>query len=359
MKKLNKYLIAHVLRYLLITEIAGIVVFITIEFFDHMGMFTSTLSNFLNSIVYLFLRTPYYINLILPLAFLISMLILLILMIRNNEIITLRTSGISTLSILIPFAGLSLFLALFSFGLSEWIKPYASSAADYIYRVRIKKEEPFVFFKNDRIWFKRGNIINNIDSYDPKKDIINGLTTIELADDYSIKRRLDAKKGIWENGSWTFFDVVERTFKKDSILKKNTYKELKDIIKENPSIFKATGRSPEDMGYRELSKYIKKMRRDGHDVRRYLVDLYNKFAFPFINLIMVFAAFSVGLRYSKTKHISKGIFTGITVGMLYWFFHSISLSFGYSDIFPPFFAAWLANIFFFSLGIIGIVTLRT
>lgn len=113
MKKLNKYLIAHVLRYLLITEIAGIVVFITIEFFDHMGMFTSTLSNFLNSIVYLFLRTPYYINLILPLAFLISMLILLILMIRNNEIITLRTSGISTLSILIPFAGLSLFLALF------------------------------------------------------------------------------------------------------------------------------------------------------------------------------------------------------------------------------------------------------
>jgi len=359
LKKLNRHLIANTIKFLLITEIAGIVVFITIEFFEHMDIFTSTFGNFLNSIIYLFLRTPYYINLILPLAFLISMLILLISMIRNNEIITLRTSGISTLSIMVPFVGLSIFLGIVSFGLSEWVRPYASSAADYIYRVRIKKEEPFVFFKNDKIWFKRGNVINNIVSYDPKKDIINGLTTIELADDYSIRKRLDAKKGIWQNGSWIFYDITERTFEKDAILKKNTYREIKDIIRENPSIFKATGRSPEDMSYRELSKYIKKMERDGHDVRRYLVDLYNKVAFPFINLIMVFAAFSVGLRYAKTKHISKGIFTGIAVGIIYWFFHSISLSFGYSDIFPPIFAAWLANIFFFSLGIIGIVTLRT
>jgi len=359
LKRLNRYLITHVLRYLVITEIAGIVVFVTIEFFEHMDIFTASMGNFINSIVYLILRTPYYINLILPLAFLISMLIQLILMIRNNEIITLRTSGISTLSMMIPFAALSLALVLFSFGLSEWIKPFTSSASDYIYRVKIKKEEPYVFFKNDRIWFKRGNVINNIDSYDPKRDIINGLTVIELSDDYSIKKRLDAKKGIWDNGSWTFFNVIERSFDKDTIIEKKTFSEMKDIIKENPAIFKATERNPEDMGYGELSKYIKKMRRDGHDVRRYLVDLYNKVSFPFINLIMVFAAFSVGLRYAKTKHISKGIFTGISVGILYWFFHSISLSFGYSEIFPPIFAAWFANIFFFSLGIIGIVTLRT
>jgi lipopolysaccharide export system permease protein len=113
------------------------------------------------------------------------------------------------------------------------------------------------------------------------------------------------------------------------------------------------------MSYRELSKYINRLRSNGHDIRRYLVDLYNKVAFPFINVIMVFAAFSVGFRYSKTKQISKGIFWGIALGMCYWFFHSISLSLGYSEIFPPFFSAWFANLFFFFLGTVGVITLRT
>ncbi|MCX7965948.1 MAG: LPS export ABC transporter permease LptG [Syntrophorhabdaceae bacterium] len=359
LKRLNRYLLTNVLKFLLITEIAGIVIFTTIEFFEHMDIFTSTFSNFLNSILYLFLRTPYYINLMLPLAFLISMLILLIIMIRNNEMITLRTSGISTFSIMMPFVGLSILLTLFSFSISEWIKPFSSQAAEYIYRVRIKKEEPYVFLKNDRIWFKRGNFINNIDNYDQKKDIIKGLTIIELSDDYAVKRRIDAEKGEWLNDSWIFYNVIERRFERENIVEKKTFKELKDLIRENPSIFKAIERNPEDMSYKELSRYIKRLRRDGHDVRRYLVDLYNKISFPFINLIMVFAAFSVGLRYVKTKHISKGILTGITVGILYWFFHHISLSFGYSDIFPPVFAAWLANVLFFFAGIVGIITLRT
>lgn len=359
LKKLNRYLLANVLKFLLITEIAGIVIFVTIEFFEHMDVFTSTFGNFLNSILYLLLRTPYYINLMLPLAYLISMLILLIIMIRNNEMITLRTSGISTLSIILPFVGLSIVLAVFSFSISEWIKPFSSQAAEYIYRVKIKKEEPYVFLKNNRIWFKRGNLINNIDHYDQKNDIIKGLTVIELSDDYSIKKRIDAEKGQWINDTWFFQNVIERKFNRETIVEKKVYREMKDIIKENPSIFKVTERNPEDMSYRELSKYIKRLKRDGHDVRRYLVDLYNKISFPFINLIMVFTAFSVGLRYVKTKHISKGVLTGISLGIMYWFFHHISLSFGYSDIFPPIFAAWLANILFFSLGLIGIVTLRT
>ncbi len=91
------------------------------------------------------------------------------------------------------------------------------------------------------------------------------------------------------------------------IVAKKTYEQFKDLLQEPPSFFKIADKDPENMGYRELSRYIEKLKSDGHDIRRYLVDLYNKMAFPFVNLIMVFAAFSVGLRYTKTKHISIGI----------------------------------------------------
>lgn len=359
MKRLNKYLVSNVLKILFITQLAGLIMFLTIDYFEHMDVFTSSTHNFILSVYYIFLKTPYYMNLILPLSFLLSMLILLILMVRNNEMIVIRTSGISTATLMKPLVVLSAALIACSFILSEFVVPKTLNASEYIYRVKIKKEEPYVFFKNDRIWYKRDRTICNIDYYDIKKDTIKGLTVIELSEDYIIQRRINAKEGFWRDGSWVFNDVAVREFDKNGIQSKKTYQQMKNIITEKPALFKVADKDPEEMGYKELSRYIEKLRQDGHDIRRCMVDLYNKVSFPFINLIMVFTAFSVGLRYSKTRHISKGIFSGLTLGIFYWFFHHIALSFGYSEIFPPLFAAWFTNLVFFSLGMIGIVTLRT
>lgn len=359
MKRLNRYLITNVIKLLFVTELAGIIMFITIEFFERMDIFTRSFNNFLLSILYLLLRTPYYIHLILPLAFLISILILLILMVRGNEMIVVRTSGISTASLMKPLLAFSLVLVVLSFVLAEWIIPFTSSASDYLYRVKIKGEEAKVFFKNNSIWFKRNNVIYNIDFFDAKKDMIKGLTVLELSETFSVNKRYDAQEGVFKDNAWYFKNVTERTFDEKGLVAKKTYEQFKDLFREPPSIFKTADKNPEDMGYQELSRYIRRLQRDGHDIKRYLVDLYDKIAFPFINLIMVFAAFSVGLRYMKTKHISIGIFSGILLGACYWVFHSISLSLGYSEIFPPLFAAWFSNLLFISSGVIGIVTLRT
>ncbi len=359
MKKLNKYLLASIIKFLLIAQTAGVSMFLIIEFFQHTDRFTESLHAFAMVSLYIILLLPYYFNLILPLSFLVSMLIILILMIRGNEMIVARTSGISTLSLMKPFVAFSLVLVVFSFVLTEWVIPLSSNAANYIYQVKIRGEESHVFIKNDRIWFKRENTISNIDYYDTKKDIIKGLTILKFDKDFLVTKRIDAQKGIWNDGSWYFINVAERTFEKNGQIKKRTYAQMKGLIDEPPSTFKVVERDPEEMGYQDLSRYINRLKDDGHDIRRYLVDLYNKVAFPFINLIMVFAAFSVGLRYAKTKHVSKGIFSGILVGALYWLFHSVSLSLGYSEIFPPLFAAWFSNLLFIAAGIIGIVTLRT
>jgi len=359
LKKLNKYLTLNMLKYLMMAQFAGLVMFVTIEFLEHMDIFTDSFNSFLLSLVYILLRIPHYFNLLLPLASLISMLILLIMMVRNNEIIAARTSGISTISLMKPFIAFAFALIIFSFIIAEWIMPYAANAAEYLYRVKIKKEDSYVHFKNNRIWFKKDNILSNIDFFDAKKDTITGLTIIELADDFTIKKRIDAMEGTWKDSAWLFTTVIERTFGDNAIQSKKVYSEMKGLIKETPAMLKVGQRNPEEMGYKDLLRYIHRLKREGHDVRRYLVDLYNKMAFPFINLIMVFVAFSVGLRYTKTKHIAKGILVGVCVGILYWFIHNICLSFGYAETFPPFFAAWLSNMLFFSLGIIGVITLRT
>jgi lipopolysaccharide export system permease protein len=363
MRRLNRYLIGNTIKFLLICEFAGIIIFTMIEFFDHLDIFTQTFSKFGLGLCYVALNIPNEFNLLLPLAFLISILVLIIVMIRGNEVIIVRTAGISTFSLMKPLLVFSLVLIVLSFALSEWIIPYTASSAEYVFRAKIKEDPTYVVFKNDKIWFKRGNQICNIDFYDVKKDEIRGLTVLELSDVYSVQKRYDAKTGVWKGdekkGQWIFTDVVERTFRNDGIESRTLHKTMTGIIDESPSVFKIVDKSPEEMSYRELERYMTRLKRNGHDVRRYMVDLDNKISFPFINVIMVFAGFSVGLRYSKTKNVSKGIFSGICLGISYWGFHSIALSFGYKEAFPPLFAAWLSNMLFLSFGIIGIVTVRT
>ncbi len=359
MRRLNKYIIGNAIKLLLLCQVAGIVIFTMIEFFEHVDVFTKTFTQFGLGLVYMALRLPLYFSLILPLSFLIAMLILIILMVRGNEVIIVRTAGVSSFSLMKPLIAFSLVLVVLSFCLSEWIIPVTTSAAEYVFRAKVRKEESYVVFKNDKIWFKRGNTICNIDFYDVKKDEIKGLTVLELSDDYSVRKRYDAPHGVWKEGVWVFSDVVERKFSNNGIESKKVHAALSNLISEPPSVFKIVDKNPEEMSYKELQRYIVRLKRNGHDVKRYMVDLYSKISFPFINLIMVFAAFSVGLRYQKTKNVSKGIFSGIIVGVLYWIFHAVSLSFGYSEIFPPLFAAWFSNLLFFSLGIIGIMTVRT
>ncbi len=359
MRRLNRYLVSNTLKWLVVSELVGIVIFLMIDFFEHLDVFTESLSKFMLGLAYLALQVPNYFNLILPLAFLVSMLILIIIMIRGNEIIAARTAGISTFSLMRPLITFSLVLVVLSFSLAEWVVPLTSSFSEYIYKVKIKKEETYVEFKNDRIWLKRGHTICCIDLFDARTDEIKGLTVFEMSDAYTIQRRYDAKIGRWKGNAWEFEDVTERTFKDNGIESRIEHKTMQGLIVEPPSVFKVADKSPEQMSYKELDTYIGRLKKNGHDVKKFLVDLDSKISFPFINVIMVLAAFSVGLRYSKAKNVSKGIFSGILIGMLYWFCHSIALSFGYSEIFPPLFAAWFSNALFFSSGVIGIITVRT
>ncbi|MGD0232197.1 MAG: LptF/LptG family permease, partial [Syntrophorhabdales bacterium] len=239
MRRLSKYIISNTIKLLIISEFAGLVIFTMIDFFDHLDVFTQSFSKFGLGLLYVALNIPNNFNVLLPLAFLISMLVLIIMMIRGNEVIIVRTAGISTFSLMKPLLSLSLVLVVASFCFSEWIIPFTSSAAEYMLRVRIKEDPTYVVFKNDKIWFKRGNKVCNIDFYDVKRDQIKGITLLELSDDYSIQKRYDARLGVWEGnekqGQWVFTDVAERTFRNDGIESRTTHKTMTGLITEPPS----------------------------------------------------------------------------------------------------------------------------
>jgi len=105
------------------------------------------------------------------------------------------------------------------------------------------------------------------------------------------------------------------------------------------------------MRFIELRKYINRLSKDGYEVDRFRVDLYNKISLPFVNFVMTLIAIPFGLVQSRSRGIARGVGISLFIGSCYWIIHSIALSMGHADLIPPLLASGFANLLFLSAGL--------
>ena len=88
-------------------------------------------------------------------------------------------------------------------------------------------------------------------------------------------------------------------------------------LSERPEFFASELRSPEEMPYSELKRYIGELRSSGQDVPELEVKLHNKFAFPFVSLVMVLVGLPFAFRLGRQGAL-YGIGLSIVLGMIFF-----------------------------------------
>jgi lipopolysaccharide export system permease protein len=293
-------------------------------------------------------------------AMLLAIFLTLALFSRNNEIIAMKTSGISVNKIINPLLILSGCVVLISFGNQELMLPYASQKAEYIENMKIKQKKGKRLLKQDRFWYRSEDIICNIELFEHKNNTLHGITIYFFDQQFTLIRRLDAKLGKWIDNRWHFYDLVIREFNPDCSMKRKpeTAEERIIPLKETPDDFKVARREPEEMSYAELKDYINKIERAGYQIPEYIPYLHAKISFPFTCLIMPILAITFALRIGKGGGMALGIGMSVIIGFIYFVFFNFSLSLGRGGVLPPLFSAWVANILFGSLGIYLLLQVR-
>src|SRR2546428_4489786 len=77
-------------------------------------------------------------------------------------------------------------------------------------------------------------------------------------------------------------------------------------LSEPPYYFKKEVRQSSEMNYEELRRYIRDLQQSGFDVVRLRVQLYEKFAFPLITLVMAVLAGSLSLSTCQRGGLAGG-----------------------------------------------------
>lgn len=345
MSILDRYLIREIIKFFAIVLIAATGIYLVVDFFENVDKFLDAGLPVMRMIQFLQYKLPLIIAQITPVGILLSVLITFGLMHKNNEIIALKSGGLSIYYFIRPIFAVGVLITILLFLLSEIVVPVTISKAGHIYRVEVKKYTQTKGKKN--IWFKSHRSIAFISYFNPQEKSISGITLNFFDSQFKLERRIDAARGEFKEDRWVFKEIMEQVLNNETgSYDIQFHKEKVEEIDFLPEDLWRVAKKAEEMSYKELLAYILDVENEGYDATPYRVDLHGKFALAVACLII--CLIGAGIAIGKISHLgfAINITLGILVIFLYWIIHSFCMSLGYGGMLPPVIAAWMSNFVF-------------
>ena len=115
--------------------------------------------------------------------------------------------------------------------------------------------------------------------------------------------------------------------------------------RETPEDFATEVRTPDQMTFAQLRRYIETIRRAGYSAEELSVKLWTKTSWPALSVVMALIALPFAFKIGKRGAL-YGIGIALVLGILYWIVFAIFTKFGEVGNLPPILSAWSANILF-------------
>jgi lipopolysaccharide export system permease protein len=127
---------------------------------------------------------------------------------------------------------------------------------------------------------------------------------------------------------------------------------------ERPTDMMAKPRSPQEMRYRELTRFIRSLERSGGDANQLRVERALKIAIPITCIII--ALFGAPLATSTQRGgAAYGVGISLAVTVIFLMLVQLTKAIGSKGLMPPDLAAWVPSAIFATLGIVLLVRVRT
>jgi lipopolysaccharide export system permease protein len=350
MKIITRYLCKEFFALFFISLSTFLTIYLVIDFFGKIDKFLEVHAPLRVALSYFMYQIPFVLQQMIPLSTLISVMLMLGIMNKHNEILALKNSGLSLFNLASPLIVISVLIGIASFFLSESFVPITSARANYIWNIHVEKGNPQGAYKSSHLWYRGKDSIYQIRTYDSRNKIIEGLSIFFFDKAFTLRKRIDAKKAVWIEGGWLLSHGLIQTIAPDGSRKLIKFKSHTVQLPETPENFERTMKSLEEMSFWELKDYAKKIRAEGYDSTRPEVELNTKMAFPFISLVLTLVGIPLSFR-KKKGGIPLSITIAIGISFLYLLAFGLSRSLALSGALPPVLGVWLANLLFLLFGI--------
>jgi len=301
--------------------------------------------------------TPYIVTYTLPISVLVAVLLALGRLSSDNEIIAIRSSGISLFKLILPLLTIGLILSI---GL-VFFNDQAASYAHFAYRKTLKE----MGIKNPTAAFEEGVFIDSFPKYvlfiyhvDQKRNRMNNIRIYEPQGEDKPTRTIVAKAG-------EFISIPEKNIIKLKLIDGTS----DEPDPENPTNFyklnfrtyfmnldmgqmqeKVTERKYKEMTIKELRKEAKKLRKEGISPAPLITIVHEKLALAFSCFVFMLLGSSLGII---TRRREKSINIGIAVLIIVCYYPLLigCEAMAMEGHLPAALALWIPNIIFAGIGV--------
>jgi len=300
---------------------------------------------------------PAFLEVTVPMALLLGVLIAFGRLSSDSEIVALHTSGVSLYQLMRPVVAFALVIYFATLGLSMYARPWGNRLLrDGLYEIAKVRASAGIrqqVFNDD---FK--GLVIYVEEIEPPGTTLKGILISDTRDPNQ-RNTIFARLGIVVNneatqtltlrlidGSIHTFDVTGRTYSKTDF-------SLYDL---NLDLDTALARvhqrelEPNEMTIGELRHAIAEKTAAGKPSLAEQVELQRKFSIPFACLVFAMVAVPLGVQPTRAVR-SRGFSTSLVLILGYYLMLSLGESLGERGTLPPVVALWIPNVVLAALGV--------
>ena len=289
---------------------------------------------------------PFFINKFTALFTFISVIFFTSKMAGDTEIIAILNSGVSFKRFLRPYIFGAVVLSLFSFMLTNFVIPKTiHKMIDF--ESRYVKKQNTTNNTNIHMQIEPGTYIY-VESFNSQVNSGYKFTLEKLEKGKGLVYKLESDALVWDTikRKWTVNNFYERKLlpNGNEVIQKGATRNI--VLNVKPEEFNIDTDNVMYMNFFELRSFIQKERLKGSSqINRYLVEMHQRFAFPFAGIILTL----IGVALSSRKvRGGTGLHLGfgIAITFTYILFLQVTTVFARFGEVPPALGVWTPNIIF-------------
>ena len=357
---IDRYLVRQFLVFVGLGVLVGGVLFVVVDLLQTLDRFLRIKPPLWLILQHLAFNMPGEIYKGLPLIVLIATVFLFLSLTRQRELDALKAAGISLYRVSLPIFLTAFVICVLAVFFQEIALPELSTRAEEVDRVKIRGMLPRHLQRQSQIWYRSSDTrFLRMTLLDPVEKSMEGLLVLDIDRDWRLLDRLDTRKARWTPDGWQLSGGVIRRVDGANRVRSDAFEARLAAMPEHIDDFTEVQKPVDTLSFLELRAFVAKLRESGHEVGKYLVQLYSRLSFPLVHFIMVLVGIPFALASPRSGGRAMGVGVAIAIAVGYWMVHSVALALAQADLLPPALAAWTANVVFAGLGTALFLNART
>jgi len=331
-------------RNIIASSLVALIVLITIfSFFSLVDQLDDTgHANYgvFQAIEYVLLTIPRLSYELFPIATVIGCMAGLGILANNNELVILRTSGLSKIQLAYSLIKTGLIFILVSILIGEVIAPISEQTAQQKRSVALT--EQITMKSKHGFWSRDGDSYINIRKILPNEKL-EEIHIYEFDKNRQLRTTIHAESAKYDNGKWLLQNILKTEISKDKIIN-NSYENAEWEALLNPEVINLVTIKPRYLSLYGLINYIKHLKLNNQDSRIYRQALWQKVLNPLMIIIMMLLAVCVVKCDAKPIGLGQRVFIGVLIGITFHLANQVTRHLGIVYDIPIFVSVTLPTI---------------